>query len=385
MLFVLYSLAGAVNILEVHTHHGLLGGILYGIVLAVASYWVLFSRHPPVARKLFRSLALWLTVLAVLGLIDARHNHKAEAGGSPMTTSLALEYPARAFLHGHEMYSVTANGAPISPGPGWILLWSPITVPGWTGLLCAIALAVVVVLLYRRSAIAAGCFALLMLVQPLFLSQMANGQDLFAIAFALVALALLLERADTDWKITALGVLGGVVATARVPIVAFVALIGVGLWKRDRRAGVRFLVVSLAVATAFHAEGAYFAHLASHFYQPMHVLGRASAAGGISHVKGAALLVAGTLFALWRIRGNAVSWLLWTFATMSLLFTPEGVGEYFTVHRWDWEGANYISFPIPLLLAALVLMSAKSYDARRKSAETISHPGESGALVSQLP
>jgi hypothetical protein len=355
--FVAFTSVGAVVIAEVHTHHGLIGGAVYACILLAFVWWLLFRSHSQAMIRTLSSPLLWTVVLVLLAVPDQMHYRASLRGHDPLTTGAALEYPARALLlHGHDPYSVTARGAPISPGPGWIILWSPVTMPVWTGILCAVALLMVFYVVRQWNPVAAGVFCLLMLLQPLFESEMINGQDLYAISLLLSAIAVLAAiLVERRAALAALAVMAGFVATGRVPMIGMVAIIGYGLWLRNRRAGTLFLVLSLGTALSLHGAFFLWASHSGHLYQPLHILGRSAMVGNVPRIVSAVLML-GVLVWLWRrFDGNPSTWLLGVFAVMVALFAPQGFGEYFRYRILNWEGANYVTFPIPLLLMSIVV------------------------------
>jgi hypothetical protein len=354
--FVFFAAIESVVVAEAHSGHGILGAALYAVLFGAAVTWMLFRAHGPSFRRLFSSPLLWVGIILLMGVVAERHYRKTISVPGRISTAIALEDPARAlFLHGRDLYSVQAGVTPISPGPAWIILWAPLSVHYLTAFIPVLSLLFAYVVLYRRSPLRAGLFALLMLLQMLFISEVRNGQDLFAISLMLVALAFLLEDATAStWRLILLGLLGGAVATARIPMIGMTSLLGLGLWRRDRKAGAIFLAISVSTALLWHGSFALWAHHDGDWYQPLHVLGRASRAGKIPRL-GSLLALPFVLLWIYRKMGRtAVTWLLSTFLFMITLFSPVGIGEYLEGRRLDWEGANYIVFPAPLLLASLL-------------------------------
>ena len=347
---------GSLVVAEAHGHHGLMGGLLYAIVFSLFAGWLLFARHGFRFLQIMGQPLTWVLLVLVLGAGAERHYLSTVPIVERISTAKALEYPARAlFLHGKDLYSVTAGGTPISPGPGWIMLWAPLSIPNMTALIAVTALLTAFWMLRQRDAVWAGIFCMLMLVQPLFISEMRNGQDLFAISLMLTALAYMMETASEHrGYLILLAIFGGILATSRIPMIAMVSVLGVGLWRRNRRAGTTFLAIMLATALALHGTFMLWAHHNGDWYQPLHVLGRASRAGRAPRIVTYAIFPFSLWFAHQLLKRTASSWLLATFVLMVTLFAPVGIGEYLDSRHLDWEGANYIVFPAPLLLAVIV-------------------------------
>jgi hypothetical protein len=146
-------------------------------------------------------------------------------------------------------------------------------------------------------------------------------------------------------------------------MIVMTSLIGFGLWRRDRRAGLIFLGVSIATALAWHGSFYLWARHDGDWYQPLHVLGRASRAGRNPRIVSMMVLPFVLFWIYRRTDKMAVTWLLSTFVLMITLFSPVGIGEYLESRRLDWEGANYIVFPVPLLLAYILFHTWRRKDA----------------------
>ncbi len=359
---VLASLTvGTVSIGEAHTGHGLLCGAVYLLIVGSALALLLFR---PVSRWLVRLLAtpaVWAVLLLGLAAADQAHFRSSELQDNPLTSSLALEEPARALLHGREPYSVHLfHNAPISPGPGWIVLLSPLTVWHGTGLLGMLALLFAARRIAHRASLASGVFCVLLLCGPLFESQAANGQDLYVIAMACVVVCLLLERfADRPVMVATIAVFAGIVATARLPFVAILLIPGLGLFRRHRKSGAGYLLTMPLIALLLDGGFALWAWHDGDRFQPMHIFRRGTAAAGHGAQLAVALLLSAALFwVVRRMRGSAEDWMLGTWFALTALFLPEAVKEFAQMHHdLRWEGSTYATFPLPLLAAVLALRS----------------------------
>ncbi|WP_074654750.1 hypothetical protein [Terriglobus roseus] len=363
--FVLLAAVESIVVAEAHGGHGILGALLYAMMLGAAVSWLLLRAHGDNFRRVFSSRVFWISIVLLIGVLAEKHYLSTLGIQNRISTAKALEFPARALLlHGHDLYSVTAGETPISPGPGWIILWAPLSIFNLTAFIPVLALLFAYGVLFRRDRVRAGLFALLMLVQMLFLSEMRNGQDLFAISLMLVALALLLEDAPvSNHHLVLLGVLGGIIASARIPMIIMTSLIGLGLWRRDRRVGTIFLALSVGTAMVWHGLFYLWAIYDGDWYQPLHVLGRASRAGKKPRLLSMSALPV-VLMGIYRRMGKtSMTWLLSTFLLMITLFAPVGIGEYLESRQLDWEGANYIVFPVPLLLTYILFHTLQRRDA----------------------
>ncbi|SEC24593.1 hypothetical protein [Terriglobus roseus] len=294
-----------------HWHRGMLGGTIYLLLLAPFIAWFFYVPHHPRMIRCLSTAAVWGAILLLFAAVDQKQFLHNQLLSDPGSTAKGLELPARALLlHGHELYSVDAIGTPVSPGPGWILLWSPITLAGWTGLLEVITLAITTWLIYSRHRLAAGVFCLLMLLLPLFHRIMSGGQDLWAISLAFVALGLVMDNTcESDSQTVLVALLAGTVATARVPMLLPLLVLGFGLHRKNRRAGSIFLLVMTITAMTWHISFAAIAHHAGHLYQPLHVLRRAGRAGTWNRVSAAVLCVGCFGWCYKKITDDIRTWL----------------------------------------------------------------------------
>lgn len=358
-LYVVFASVAALQSIGAHSRHPLILDGVFALMIAGVVSLLLFV---PLPRPILRGLSTlwpWLIVLVVMGVADVHLYTRTITSPDPLTTGLALSEPGRALLHGHDPYAVRLpHDAPISPGPGWILLMLPFAAGSSLGLLNAVVLGLLAVLVWQHSRFGAVVLVLLCLAEPMFIAEASHGQDLFVISLSLAILCLLLTTVRLSrLNVALIGLLGGFVATSRVPIILFVLLIGLGLWKLNRAAGALFAAVSLAVCSLLHLGFAVWSWHNGHRYPPLHIAGRATGQGGIvPTVIAALLLVAAAVWVARWVDGTPERWLLGCWLLMTLLFAPNGLKELVNTHfNWAWEGDNYISFPLPLLITAIAL------------------------------
>jgi hypothetical protein len=67
---------------------------------------------------------------------------------------------------------------------------------------------------------------------------------------------------------------------------------------------------------------------------------------------------------IFKMPGNAAVWCVGAFLVMTSLFIPEAAKELAYAKALNWEGSTYITFSVPLLIAAIVLQPQ-----RRESTE----------------
>ncbi len=359
--FALLSFISSASVATVLISHGVVAGALFALAVTALACWML--KRPAVLSCLGGGLWTFVPIgfiLLLMALSNERHYLAERHAPNFATSAPALEVPAWRLLHGYEPYrDYLAGGAPISPGPGWIILLSPFTVSHLTGILGAVSLGVGVIMFRRKDRYAACVFFAVMVLQPIFEAQIANGQDLYVVSIALVCLSLAAERLDESArKAIVLGVVAGFVATARIPIVLMTGILGIGVYKNNRRTGCYFMVAMLLTCGVLHAAFALWSYHAGHFYQPMHIFGRASKGAGLGARMSVVVMLTWCLaWVALRMRPKASHWMLGMYFAMFALFTPEAIKEFMYAPRLDWEGSTYITFPLPLLLASLVLIS----------------------------
>ncbi len=355
--FAVLAYVGAFMYPAAHWHRGFLGGTIYIAVMIPFLVWLFYSPHRQFLIRILSSGLLLCAVIAWFGFVDQRHFLHNQLMPDPGSSAAGLRHPAQALLlHGRDPYGADANHTPISPGPGWILLWSPITLPLWTGLLSDITLAVTSWLIYRRHRLAAGVFVLLLMLLPLYHRMASSGMDLYAIALSFAALGIAMDNAsDSPGQTALLAFLGGALATARLPMLLPLLMLGFGLMRKNERTGRIFLAVLVVTAMAWHGTFAAIAYHAGHWYQPLHVMDRAALSGTWNRVTPVVLGMGCLIWGYRRLNADLRTWLIGAFLMMMVLVAPTGISEGFHDRSWEWEGAGYICFPVPLLLAAIAL------------------------------
>ncbi len=286
---------------------------------------------------------------------------------NPSTAPEAMIVPAKNLLHGTYLYQDRlSDGAPISPGPGWILLNTPISGTGLQFLLTPLYLMFAALFIGKVTSRGRGSilFVLITFACLNFLQQSMAGHDIFAIGFAMLIITLLTfqKRSDERWVI-GLSVIAGVIATARVPFVIFPIILGLYLSRQSISLAVRFTLIALLVAALLHSIAFVWGYLVAGEYQPFHVFNRAK------HGTGRPLLVVGALVSItiillspWKVREKASSLLIWTWGSLFIPFCTVGIGELIRYEKGilaNWEGKNYLTFTLPLLVGAFVLADAE--------------------------
>jgi hypothetical protein len=304
----------------------------------------------------------WLTVglvaaVAVGSEVLFRHEQTRQRLGTGSTASQAMSETVRALLHGHGLYSVHLSGnAPVSPGPGWLLLNAPFTLlhvyalmdPAW------VALAAVVVRSAYRRGFEVNLGLVLLCCSTGFLRLLGEGHDIVAIGAAMVVVVVTADRAVREpAAAVAFGVFVGVVSTARIIYLPLALL--VGLLLLPRRRDVALVVAAVGVVIAAVVFGGF--AVGVHPYPPLHLFGRAD------HRQPVAVIALGVVATLGlvggaavRVRDDTVSRLGWFAAVFAVPHALIGLGELISAH-WafaTWEGANYVFTGVLPVLAAVL-------------------------------
>jgi len=285
-------------------------------------------------------------------IADARKNI-----GKGSTGDDAIIEPALTLLRSDGLYSpILYDGAPISPGPGWILQNSPFALFDIYWLLSAFYIVFSVILFrslfgkFRET----NLVLILISTSLIFWELLVTGHDILAIGFSFVIFVSLifklsLYESDDHKFIFALAIAVGIFSTSRIIFICFPVLLSLFLWKFRKKQALIFLTISLFVSVALHS---YF-YMTSDYYQPLHLFSRGS------HQVGIYLSIMGlilTLVAFIRVYKNLEktieSWLFSAFICLSIPLVVISAGEFYSsdFNFSLWEGANYLVPPIPMLL-----------------------------------
>lgn len=366
-LFTALASAATLFVLAIHVRHFFWIDGFYLILLLGLGWVPLFVYCPKVVRLFLSSKSFWIIGVCLLAVIDlnrySAHTHVHVV--HPSTAASALIEPAQELAHAHDPYLVHLDqGAPVSPGPGWILLLAPLTLAGGVALITPLCTCICCYVMSLYSRTGAGIFFCLLVVQPVLLSATMAGHDLFAIPVAFAALCLLAERlVDRSRHLIILAGVGGLLATSRLPMIVLLLIVGLGLYRLKPRSGSLFLSVSLSVACFLHIVFYLWTRHDGVPYQPLHLLHRAAVHSGYGmELLGIVSAMAVAAWILARMRGQAQDWIFAGGLFLIAAFVPIGFGELLTSHGnlAEWEGSNYVSFALSLMAATLALDAAEN-------------------------
>lgn len=328
------------------------------LLILVSAY--VFLHVPAVRLRVLRlAQSRWVTVflLAVIVFLSYWGYQKMEGIGQGGTGDDALVVPIRELLQGKWMYDTQLfDGAPISPGPGWLLLNGVLVVTGTFGLMNFFHILGTVLLVSRIGhdhVRVVNLTLIAMLSSFAFIEQLYSRQDLAAIGFAFLNCILLMEGWIDSKNWFWIGLFAGLTATARIIFLIYPIFIALLYFRRQPKVSLRFAGVATTSALACHLA----AYRLSDFYQPMHlILSRGPGRVGMDLILvGAALSLLILFFALRDRSATFPRRLIY----LALLFiTPLifiSLGELrsgqFVLSRW--EGARYWLPALPLALLAL--------------------------------
>jgi hypothetical protein len=323
----------------------------------------------------FKSHVPWVFCVLVIAIMNAWLYPGTRLVKNPSTAPSALIEPAKAlFYNRSNPYSVVLfDGAPISPGPGWILLNSPFSLNNLIILLTPTYLLIACICIARLDKAHAFFFSLLLLASLNFLQLSIVGHDLQAISLALVSLTLALSRYHANKSLfVIIAILASLVATARAPLVVAPVVMGICLATIDRAHGLKFAMLSTSIAVLVHFIFYIWVIKQGLFYQPLHVFGRALHSGSPTLLGlGVFIWVAFAIFMQRRLTKDPSTWLLFTWVVLSVPFAFVGIGELiregiFSLKAWAaWEGKGYVMFTLPLLVAGLILSTNQLADVNK--------------------
>ncbi len=350
---------GALNIASAHNLvHPLLVAVSYAAAALLIFSTLLSASGNSYAQTLLRSGILITCVLTALAAVDLHHYASVANKPHPQTSQLALSMPAQAIQHGHNPYHVRLpENAPVSPGPGWIALVTPLVLLHAGAAIASVALAVAVFVLRQRDINAGGMLCVMMLLQPHFLSQGADGGDLYGIVLLVGSWTVLLFTENLSLSsLLLLACAGGALATARMALLPILLVPCFALARKSKSSGLLTGLIVVGVALTLDFACAWWSHAENDTFQPMHIFKRGDLAlSGSMKTLALCLIVPAAIYLVRFMRGEVNHALLGTALVLAALFVPVGTGELVRSHfQLSWEGCNYISLPLPLLAMWLI-------------------------------
>ncbi len=297
-------------------------------------------------------------------IADARKNI-----GKGSTADDAIIESALTLLRSDHLYSPTLyDGAPISPGPGWILQNASFVLFDIYWLLSTFYITIAVIVFrsffgrFRETNMA----LIFLSTSLIFWELLVTGHDILAIGFSFVIFVSLvyklsINNADNYVFLLALAIGVGVFSTSRVIFICFPILLFFFLWKFKKKKALIFLTISLFVSIVLHS---YF-YMASDNYQPLHLFSRGDNQVGIYlSVMGLTVTLVAFVKVYQGLKDTLESWLFSVFVCLSIPLAFISAGELYSssFNFSIWEGANYLVPAAPILL---FLVACRAFDKRR--------------------
>ena len=188
VLAVFIQLPSFADVAKYEPHHlAIAPALLIATFLAYLLVLVTYPHMPRLTRAVGSPI---VTASILVGLACAseflyRHELARVNQGIGSTAAAAMSSTIESLVHGHLLYAVhLRGGAPVSPGPGWLLLNSPFTLahvyalmdPFW------IALAAVVIRRTYRRGVEVNLGLAFLCVSPAFFRLLGEGHDIIAIS-----------------------------------------------------------------------------------------------------------------------------------------------------------------------------------------------------------
>jgi len=329
----------------------------------------LYQRTHPLIKspQLTLFFAIMLVVISYYGFhyelylqtLGALKSHGSDSANCLIT-------PAMNLLRGHYPYKDASMifHNPISPGPGWVIMNLPFTsfglygpyyllIPFW------LLLTAWVIGRYTQHNYYNNLYLILSFCAISFWELLCSGIDLIAVGCLMVLSVLALDKvamSPKKWPFYALILFSSASATARIAFFYWPALLGFLLMSRDVKRGWQFAILGSLAVLIWH--GSFYIVDPSHYF-PLHLLGKANFITN-NYYKAAGMVATLTvgLWILFNRRSDVVNWLWISWLSMITPLSVIAMGDLFIWRHWDvttWEGVNYISVTIPVLIAWIVL------------------------------
>lgn len=271
----------------------------------------------------------------------------------------AIIEPVKNFLSNGKLYDVKLyDGAPVSPGPAWILINSIFVFYNCYFLITPVYLVVhIMVYWYLLNRKSPPYVPLALLSSSIiFWELMVTGHDLIALGCSLAIIVMLVYRYclksnKTNFSLSTilLSILIGAISTSRIVFICLPFLIGFLTMKFKPLQSLYIMFISLTTAILFHL----FFYMESDFYQPLHLFEKAQSNISTSIIlSGVSSTIILAIIAIFRVQNNFRSLLKWFFILLAIPLSHISFGAFLSTNKdlASWEGANYIVPTIPVFL-----------------------------------
>jgi hypothetical protein len=183
---------------------------------------------------------------------------------------------------------------------------------------------------------------------PLFWELLLSGHDIISFSFALFLMSLFsykyLLKKNSFYNMLFLGILLGVLCTARVVLIFYPFILAFFLFKYQKKNSILLLIISVLSCGLLHL---YF-YAVNSCYQPMHLFQRGEKNVGVFPIFLSVLVLGIVMIVLYlKSKKDIISWNRSIMICFIIIFFTISIGELvenkFVLNTW--EGVNYL-FPI---------------------------------------
>ena len=291
-------------------------------------------------------------------------NARSQTANSGSTGDDAMIIAANTLKTSAKLYDVTINQlAPISPGPGWILLNSGFVLGNIYFLLTPFYIFLLGFFIKKYNQIStANLFLIFFSISAVFWELLFNGHDIVAFSIALFLILLIvfqvLRQKYTPEKAILIGIILGLVSTSRIIFIFYPFFIFLLLYEVQKKNSYLLLISSVGINLILNV---YF-FIVNDYFQPLHIFFKAKRILGIELILILTLFIAIFLYYFIKQKKYFQDWFFKAFILFSLLFIPIVYSDLIRINFEfsKWEGANYIVPLIPFYLF-LILTKPKYY------------------------
>ena len=311
---------------------------------------------------------IWLVFCVLISIanfyIYPLANARSQTANSGSTGDDAMIIAANTLKTSAKLYDVTINQlAPISPGPGWILLNSGFVLGNIYFLLTPFYIFLLGFFIKKYNQIStANLFLIFFSISAVFWELLFNGHDIVAFSIALFLILLIvfqvLRQKYTPEKAILIGIILGLVSTSRIIFIFYPFFIFLLLYEVQKKNSYLLLISSVGINLILNV---YF-FTVNDYFQPLHVFFKAKRILGTELILILTLFIAIFLYYFIKQKKYFQDWFFKAFILFSLLFIPIVYSDLIRINFefTKWEGANYIVPLIPFYLF-LILTKPKYY------------------------
>lgn len=271
--------------------------------------------------------------------------------GTGSCAHLAIIEPIKSLLSGNRLYDANI-GAPISPGPGWILLNFIFALDGLYFLMTPFYFFLFTVIYYKiyKNSVITNLLLTFLSTSVNFWTNMCSGHDLVAVGICLLLLLILTDYfTKTEnkffWTLIPITV---ILCSSRfffffIPFILFLFI-----RTRNKKLGNYFIIFTTILLFILH----FIFFITSDYYQPLHLYHT-----GVINV-GTAVIIIGALsflvcyvHAFRKIDNSLQSWSKYYSILLGIFFATVALGEiiFVSFNFSTWEGANYLITGAPVV------------------------------------